>query len=61
MRERYEALANAIVLQAVKDWRNGKAGNRAEVEAFFRSRLFGTLTRINPEVLIKRLREENAL
>ena len=61
-------LGNAIIMQAVKDYRHalgsagrGNRGARAEVrecEEFFRSGWFGKLTKIDPEYLIKRLKEE---
>ncbi len=66
----YEQLANAIVLQAVKDYRvalkrlkkhpNNKdaAIERDSIERFFRSGYFGILTDIDPEYLIDRLNEE---
>lgn len=68
----YEELANAIVLQAVKDYREAlgilrfspkdkDAGiSKNEIERFFRSGWFGLLTNINPEMLISRLRKEVA-
>ena len=54
----YEELANAIVLQAVKDWRSGDERDKAEVERFFRSGWFVCLTKLDPEVLITNLRKE---
>ena len=54
----YEELANAIVLQAVKDWRSGEERDKAEVERFFRSGWFGVLSKVDPEYLIKKLRKE---
>lgn len=55
----YEELANAIVLQAVKDYRlNDDEQELASIERFFRSGWFGTLTSINPEMLISKLRKE---
>ena len=55
----YEELANAIVLQAVKDYRlHHDEQALASIERFFRSGWFGVLTNINPEVLIARLRKE---
>jgi len=54
----HEELANAIVLQAVKDWRSGDERDKAEVERFFRSGWFGSLTKLDPEVLITNLRKE---
>lgn len=55
----YEELANAIVLQAVKDYRLHDDENAlTSIERFFRSDWFSTLTSINPEMLITRLRKE---
>ena len=66
----YEVLANAIVLQAVKDYRDankklsrGRKNREAwytkdECLHFFRSGWFGTLTEIDPEYLIRKLDEE---
>ena len=63
----WEELANAIVLQAVKDYRlvlrtkehSPKAAKTIkECERFFRSSYFGILTTVDPEYLIKKLRKE---
>ena len=55
----YEELANAIVLQAVKDYRlHDDERELASIERFFRSDWFGTLTSVNPEILISKLRKE---
>lgn len=66
----YEGLANGIVLQAVKDYRdankklargrNNQEASRMKQEClrFFRSGWFGALTTIDPEFLIKKLDEE---
>ena len=55
----YVELANAIVLQAVKDYRlNDDERELASIERFFRSGWFSTLTSINPEMLISKLRKE---
>jgi hypothetical protein len=55
----YEELANAIVLQAVKDYRlHDDEQELASIERFFRSDWFGTLTSVNPEILISKLRKE---
>lgn len=66
----YENLANAIILQAVKDYRiamrklNRKPGNalaQAEIdsiERFFRSDWYKCLTDVDGELLIKKLKEE---
>ena len=57
----YEELANAIVLQAVKDYRLQEDKRElASIERFFRSAWFSTLTSINPEMLISKLRKEKA-
>lgn len=58
----YESLANAIVLQAVKDYRNAECQSDIDkLELFFRSGWFGVLTSINPEILISKLREEKGI
>lgn len=58
----YMALAEAIILQAVKDYRRAlKAKNKDkidEVEKFFRGRHFARLTELDPEMLIRALRNE---
>ena len=54
----YEELANAIVLQAVKDYRlHDDEQELASIERFFRSGWFNTLTSIDPEMLISKLRK----
>ena len=66
----YERLANAIVLQAAKDYctalkrvarhpkdRDGLA-TKNECERFFRSGWFGVLTGIDPEMLMRKLQME---
>lgn len=66
----YEALANAIVLQAVNDYRtvlkkvkknpnNRTALDEAlQIERFFRSQWYQVLTSVDGEYLINRLRRE---
>ena len=55
----YENLANAIVLQAVKDYRlHDDEQELASIERFFRSGWFNTITSIDPEMLIFKLRKE---
>ena len=55
----YENLANAIVLQAVKDYRlTDDEAELAEIERFFRSAWFGVLTSVDPDLLISKLRKE---
>jgi len=70
MTDPYENLANAIILQAVKDYRaarkklkkrkkNEDAKLMAEgCESFFRSDWFATLTSIDGEMLLNKLQEE---
>jgi hypothetical protein len=55
----YENLANAIVLQAVKDYRlTDDERELKEIERFFRSGWFGVLSKVDPEYLIRQLRKE---
>lgn len=66
----YENLANAIILQAAKDYRialkclklnprnRNALADKAEVERFFRSQWFTMLTSVDGEMLICALRNE---
>lgn len=66
----YKQLANAVILQAVKDYRSAlkrikmNPTNKAamadamECERFFRSDWYSALTSVDGEYLINRLREE---
>ena len=66
----YENLANAIILQAVKDyrmalkslkvnsWNRTVQTDKAEIERFFRSQWYSTLTDVNGEMLILSLQKE---
>lgn len=58
----YEKLAEAIILQAVKDYRKSlkhdERGRKREIERFFRSEYFTVLTNISGEMLIRKLRAE---
>ncbi len=56
----YQMLANAIVIQAAKDYRRQvKAGKVAkELERFFKSTWFKELTSIDPEYITRRIKEE---
>ena len=55
----YEELANAIILQAVKDYRlTDDEQELNEIERFFRSGWFGVLTKVDPDLLIRKLRKE---
>ena len=67
----YEELANAIVEQAAKDYREMRRklrknpndmtarGQMGEVVKFFHSRWFGILTDANPDYILEQLKEEN--
>lgn len=66
----YQALANGIIEQAVKDYRaalkilrrhpDSKAAmaTAMEIEKFFHSPWYGVLTQVDPDYLIRRLRRE---
>lgn len=64
----YQPLTDAIVLQAVTDYRNALVGIgygrhsaedvKKECERFFRSEYFSLLTKISGEYLIEKLRQE---
>lgn len=55
----YQELANAIVLQAVKDYRlHDNEQELARIERFFRSDWFSVLTNVDPGILITKLRKE---
>lgn len=70
MIDAFEKLANAIILQAVKDYSNGLKRlkkhprnemalyTKREVIAFLRSHWCASLTMINPEIIIKKLNKE---
>ena len=65
----YTDLANAIVKQAADDYRSALKGNSVqdkppksvliELECFFHSDWFHTLTKVNPDYLIAQLRKEH--
>lgn len=68
----YEELANAIVLQAAKDYRKALRDlkrnadyapalrDKSEVESFFRSGWYQMLTPVSGELLLKNLQAEVA-
>lgn len=62
MMDGYKELANAIILQAAKDYRKAlkhdERGRKREIEKFFRSEWFSILTNISGEMLIQKLRAE---
>ncbi len=67
--EPYERLGNAIIIQAARDYklalrrlfrnRNNSDAVREveEIERFFHSELYGALTEVDPDMLIRKLRE----
>lgn len=69
----YEELANAIILVAVKDYREclqiikkyprdiGTRNKALSIERFFRSNYFAILSNANPETIINGLKEEVSL
>lgn len=72
MIEAYENLAEAIIVQAVKDYRTvlGKLryyrndrtalAEKHQIERFFRSGWFAVLTDLDGEVLIEKIKQESA-
>lgn len=72
MTDNYEKLANAIILQAVDDYRKARhtlslypsdcnaKNEKSSIESFFNSQLFSVLTSLDPEVLLYRLNKEDA-
>lgn len=69
-KEPYEELGNAVVLQAVKDYRESKAtlkrnhknyaaqNMKAECERFFKSRYFSIFSAIDGKSLLAQLEKE---
>ena len=70
MTDPWENLANAIILQAVKDYREARKKHKkrpknedaklmiSDCEAFFRSDWFKALTELDDEMLLRKLQEE---
>lgn len=66
----YKELANAIIVQAVKDYRDAAERlrytlddksaqhDKRNIEKFFRSNWFSILSDLNGELLLKKLKEE---
>lgn len=58
----YQMLARAIVVQAVRDYRNcGNEDMRKSIEEFFKSGYFAMLCDLDGEELIQRLRRERMM
>ena len=59
MYENFELLANAIILQAVRDYRHTYSPQeREEIKHLFRSEWFSALTPVDGEMIITRLENE---
>lgn len=70
MTDPYENLAQAVILQAVKDYRTARKELKyhpkskdtklmiQDCERFFRSEWFGVLTSVDGQMLLRRLQEE---
>lgn len=55
----YEDLANAIIIQAVKDYRRTKSPQvRNEIKRFFKSEWFTMLSNVDGDVILKKLERE---
>ena len=54
----YENLANAIIVQAVKDYKYGDNRLVIECEQFFHSDWFRLLTNVDGDMLISKIKEE---
>ena len=58
----YEQIANAIILQAVKDYRQERkkkdSAKLIPLATFFRSKWFAVLTKVDGRLLEQKLREE---
>ena len=54
----YEMLASAIIERACCDYLNGTSGQRLAIERFIRTKYFNTISLIDPEDLIKKLRDK---
>ena len=68
----WEDLANAVVVQALEDYRNAcarlrirpdlrtQAARKRSLERFFRSRWLHTLSDADPELILEKIRKEGA-
>ena len=55
----YENLANAIIIQAADDYRKAlNDSGQGEQRTIFHSEWFGVLTGLDPETLIRKLKQE---
>ena len=59
--ECYQELANAVVLQAVKDYRMTEDTQKLKaLDRFFRSDWFAVLTTLDPDFLLRQMQKEKA-
>lgn len=62
LQENYQMLAEAMIMQAVRDYRrSGCCRVRDSIESFFRSDWFLVISELDGERLIKRLRQERMM
>ncbi|MBQ7574877.1 MAG: hypothetical protein IJT23_11600 [Clostridia bacterium] len=62
LNKNYQMLADAIIMQAVKDYRNSDCTQvQNSIENFFRSEYFAAICELDGERLIKRLRQERMI
>ena len=55
----YEDLANAIIIQAVKDYRGTQSPQvRNEIKRFFKSEWFTMLSNVDGDAILKKLESE---
>ncbi len=60
LQKNYEQLAQAIIMQAITDYKRSKSYElKQSIESFFRSEWFMVLTNIDGEKIIKKLRRED--
>ena len=60
--ENYQKLAEAIILQAVRDYKRCRSDRgRKDIEKFFVSQWFTALTVLDGETIVKRLNRERMM
>lgn len=56
----HEDLSNAIIIQAVKDYRRTKSPQvRNEIKRFFKSEWFTMLSNVDGDIILKKLESED--
>lgn len=62
MYEPYSSLANAIIIQAAKDYiRTNSPQVKSEIKSFFRSEWFTMLSKVDGETLIRKLEQKRGV